>query len=128
MFAFISKWCILHTAQFTSTIMTVLELLPTLWPPLSYYTFACIVTLPFCVTSLFLYPLKTSETSSLSAIWQKGESQNRGSKKTKHAKYVGVSGGKKSSFSKNLACFVSLLTSVLRFAPLPYHRQVFWSF
>ena len=55
------------------------------------------------------------DNSKISSIMrQKGDSQNGFYKKIKHAKfsdkrtYVCVSGGKKCSFSKNLACFIFL--------------------
>ena len=71
-------------------------------------------------------------------IRQKGESKNRCFKKTKHAKfsekkkhflhpdthtYVCVSESKKCSFFRKFGAFF-LETPVLRFALLPYYRQI----
>ena len=67
--------------------------------------------------TIFLTGAKLSKSS---VIRQKWESQNGGNKKAKHAKfsekrtfftprYAHVSGGKKCSFSQNLACFTFLL-------------------
>ena len=49
-----------------------------------------------------------------SAIRQKGESQNGGNKKAKHAKF---------SFFRKFGVLCFLVTSVLRFALLSYYRQ-----
>ena len=72
---------------------------------------------------------------STSVIRQKGESQNGGNKKAKHAKfsdkrtfltpwYVCVSGDKKCSFCGKLGVLCFLVTSILRLALLPYYRRV----
>ena len=75
----------------------------------------------------------------LSVTRQKVESQNGGNKKkTKRAKfhekqtfltpdthtYVCVSGSKKCSFFEKFGMLCFLVTSVLRFALLPYHRLI----
>ena len=70
-----------------------------------------------------------------SVIWQKGESQNGGNKNTKHAKFsekrtffyslicVRIRGKKHSFFGKfDMLCI--LVTSVLRFALLPYYWRI----
>ena len=68
-------------------------------------------------------------------VREKGESQNRGIKKTKHAKfpknehfkppatqpYVFVSGSKKSTFFRKSDVPYFLFMSVVRFALLPYY-------
>ena len=53
-----------------------------------------------------------------SVIWQKGESQNGGNKNTKHAKF-----SKERTFFGKFGVLCILVTSVLRFALLPYYRR-----
>ena len=78
-----------------------------------------------------------------SAISHKCESENGGNKKTKHTKssekrtflipwyayhtHVCVSMGRKCSFVGKFGVFCFLVTSFLRFAPLPYHRRIKYS-
>ena len=71
----------------------------------------------------------------MSVIWQKGESQNGGSKNTKQVKfskkptffipdtYMSVSVGIKRSFFGKFGLLCFLVTSVLRFTLLPYYRR-----
>ena len=92
----------------------------------------------FCWNAVFLkiyYKIYIFENYISSVIRQKGESQNGGNRKAKHAKfaekwtfltplYLRVSWGKSCLF---FGKFV-LVTSVLRFALLPYYRRFnpFW--
>ena len=64
-----------------------------------------------------------------SVIKQKGESQNRCFKKTRHVNIsenehtLCVSGGTKCKFFEKFDVLCFLETPVLRFAPLPYYRR-----
>ena len=76
------------------------------------------------------------EIANLSVIRQKGKSQNGCNKRTKHAKFsekhflppdtyiCDVSGGKKCLFFGKFGVLYFLVTSVLRFALLLYHRRI----
>ena len=54
---------------------------------------------------------------------QQGKSQSGGNKKTKHVTYVCGSMGKKCSFFGKFSVFYFLVTSVLKFAHVPYYQR-----
>ena len=100
--------------------------------------------LPFLYRFFCLLIKSRTEVSvwNSSVIRQKGESQNRCFKKTKRAKFsekrtflppppplirtrtCAYQGVRNACFSENLSCFVFFETPVLRFAFLPYYRQI----